>query len=72
MAASAIHDRNGESGVNEHDDTTDLDLRKFGQLTPLEQLDRLESDFRTIDSYEKCMRAANAKLNSSKSKEITP
>jgi hypothetical protein len=56
--------------VTDNDDG--LDLRKFSSLKPLEQLDRLQSDFRAIDTYEKGMRTADAELKAGRTKEVKP
>lgn len=52
------------------DDFTDFDLRRFGALTPLQQLERLERDSRMLETYEKRMRAAEAELDAEKAKEV--
>lgn len=41
-----------------------LDLRRFSQLSPLEQLDRLEADSSAVNRREKAMRVAESLLES--------
>lgn len=41
----------------------DEDLRRFGTLSPMEQLERLEADGRRITAREREMRAAESQLN---------
>lgn len=64
-----MSDQNGAPPAPAALDDIGLDLRKFASLKPWEQLERLESDFRAIDTYEKGMRAADAAQKASETKE---
>lgn len=44
----------------------ELDLRRFSQLTPIEQLDQLEAGALALNRHEREMRAAEAQLNATK------
>lgn len=45
----------------------DDDLRRFGTLTPLEQLERLEEDARRLNDRERQMRAAECQVQHQRS-----
>jgi len=51
-----------------------LDLRRYAALSPLEQLDRLQTDLQRLTQYERNMRTAEAGLAeiSVNTKEVTP
>lgn len=53
---SATPELEGSAGLDD-------DLRRFGSLSPLEQLERLEADARRITAREREMRAAESTLN---------
>lgn len=58
--------------MSDTDDFAGLDLRKFGSLSPLEQLDKLTTDGDRLKSYERRMREAAAELDADTKKDATP